>query len=208
MLMNRHRATWIALAIVIVFIALLTWMAIITPRLQEISADDEQTAQLVSQNNTTQNEIDELTIANGTIILQTNRLNQLRRQIPNGYDQPAFIASLNSSAKDSTVSIQSVSFGTAADASLPSEAARGITASRVVEVPVTISAQGTYDHLRAFVASVQSIERIAVVNSVSYSIGSSSDSSSSGTSTLSLSCTIYSLLDKSETSTSSSTSGD
>lgn len=187
--MNRHRVIWVAFAVAIVAVALLTWSAVVSPRMQQISAADEQTAQITRQNTETQNTIDTLSLASVNIILETNRLNQLERQIPSSYEQPAFITSLNKAASSTKVSIQSVSFGTASDAVLPTGVSGGITSGRLVQVPVSISASGDYTALRGFVAAIQGTSRIAIPTSLSYSIGSGDTQS-----TVSITCTIWSLL--------------
>ena len=81
-------------------------------------------------------------MASETIGLQKDRLRQLQRQIPDGYNQNEFIDSLNAAADGAGVSIQSVTFDEATTAEVPSEMQGTIKAGRLVQVPVSITANG------------------------------------------------------------------
>ena len=195
MFMNRHRAAWVGLLAAAIAIVFLLWTAVVTPRLQEVSAVREQTEQLRQQNTEVEKTIEKLNIASGTITLQTTRLNQLRRQIPNVYDQQALINSLNQSAKDTGITLSSVTFETATDAVLP-QAVSGAISNRLVQVPLTVNAQGSYDKLRSFVAKVQDMERVVVPSSLTYSLGTASTGADQATTdSLSMTCNTYSLVD-------------
>ena len=89
-------------------------------------------------------------MASETIGLQKDRLRQLQRQIPDGYNQNEFIDSLNAAADGAGVSIQSVTFDEATTAEVPSEMQGTIKAGRLVQVPVSITANGSYDAMRGF----------------------------------------------------------
>lgn len=119
--------------------------------------------------------------------------------LPTSYDQSAFIASLDGAATSSGTTIQSVSFGTAAAATLPSDASMQISARKVVAVPVTISAQGGYDALHNFVDQMQRIDRIAVPTSVSYSVADDDSQS-----TVTINSNILAILSSGSTQTNAS----
>ena len=160
--MNKHKIAWIALAVGIVVVLMLTWLVGVSPRLTHIKEADAQTAQIEESNKKTRDQIETLRMASETIGLQKDRLRQLQRQIPDGYNQNEFIDSLNAAADGAGVSIQSVTFDEATTAEVPSEMQGTIKAGRLVQVPVSITANGSYDAMRGFVQAVQGINRIAV----------------------------------------------
>ena len=119
--MNKHKIAWIALAVGIVVVLMLTWLVGVSPRLTHIKEADAQTAQIEESNKKTRDQIETLRMASETIGLQKDRLRQLQRQIPDGYNQNEFIDSLNAAADGAGVSIQSVTFDEATTAEVPSE---------------------------------------------------------------------------------------
>ena len=96
--MNKHKIAWIALAVGIVVVLMLTWLVGVSPRLTHIKEADAQTAQIEESNKKTRDQIETLRMASETIGLQKDRLRQLQRQIPDGYNQNEFIDSLNAAA--------------------------------------------------------------------------------------------------------------
>ncbi len=92
-----------------------------------------------------------------------------------------------------------MSFGTAAAATLPSDASAQISAKKVVAVPVAISAQGGYDALHNFVDQVQCIDRIAVPTGVSYSVADDDSQS-----TVTINSNILAILSSGSTQTNAS----
>lgn len=188
---NKHRIAWIGLAVGIVLVMLITWMAGVAPCLDRIHSADEQTAQIEAQNEVTQKKIDQLMIASETMTIQKARLKQLQSQLPENFDQSEFITSLDRAAAGSGVTIKSVTFDDAVEATLPTEAQKSIVAGHLVEVPLTINANGSYDAMRNFVDAVQKIERIAVPNNVTYSIDSGGDDSKNS---VVIECNIWSMM--------------
>lgn len=188
---NKHRIAWIGLAVGIVLVMLITWMAGVAPCLDKIHSADEQTAQIEAQNEVTQKKIDQLMIASETMTIQKARLKQLQSQLPENFDQSEFITSLDRAAAGSGVTIKSVTFDDAVEATLPTEAQKSIVAGHLVEVPLTINANGSYDAMRNFVDAVQKIERIAVPNNVTYSIDSGGDDSKNS---VVIECNIWSMM--------------
>lgn len=189
--MNKHKIAWIALAAAIVMVMMLTWLVGVSPRLAHIKEADAQTAQIDASNKATRNQIETLRVASETIGLQKDRLRQLQRQIPDGYNQQEFILSLNSAADAAGATITSVNFDEATLAEMPSDMQESIHAGTLVQVPVTITASGSYDAMRAFVAGVQNINRIAVPEDVSYTLDKGDDSSKNS---VTMNCKIWSLL--------------
>ena len=168
--MNKHKIAWIALAVGIVVVLMLTWLVGVSPRLTHIKEADAQTAQIEESNKKTRDQIETLRMASETIGLQKDRLRQLQRQIPDGYNQNEFIDSLNAAADGAGVSIQSVTFD---------------------EVPVSITANGSYDAMRGFVQAVQGINRIAVPEDVTYTLDKGGDATKNN---VTINCKIWSLL--------------
>ena len=183
--LNKHRIAWIGFAVGIVLVILITWMAAISPCLDKIHNADEQTAQIEAQNEKTQKKIDQLMIASETMTIQRARLKQLQAQLPENFDQSAFITSIDQAAAGTGVTIKSVTFDDAVEAALPAQAQKS------VEVPLTITASGSYDSMRAFVDAVQKIERIAVPNTVTYSIDKDGDDTKNS---VVLECNIWSMM--------------
>ena len=99
----------------------------------------------------------------------------MQRQIPDGYNQQEFINSLDASAAGTGVAIKSVNFDDAVDADIPAEMQGTIQAGQLVQVSVSITATGSYDAMRNFVASVQNINRIAVPENVTYTLDRNGD---------------------------------
>ena len=189
--MNKHKIAWIALAAGIVFVIMLTWLVGVSPQISHIKSSDAQTAQIDENNKETRDEIETLRIASETIGLQKDRLRQLQRQIPDGYNQQEFINSLDASAAGTGVAIKSVNFDDAVDADIPAEMQGTIQAGQLVQVSVSITATGSYDAMRNFVASVQNINRIAVPENVTYTLDRNGDETKNA---VVIDCKIWSLL--------------
>lgn len=183
--MNKHKIAWIALAVGIVVVLMLTWLVGVSPRLTHIKEADAQTAQIEESNKKTRDQIETLRMASETIGLQKDRLRQLQRQIPDGYNQNEFIDSLNAAADGAGVSIQSVTFDEATTMQ------GTIKAGRLVQVPVSITANGSYDAMRGFVQAVQGINRIAVPEDVTYTLDKGGDATKNN---VTINCKIWSLL--------------
>ena len=179
------------LAVGIVVVLMLTWLVGVSPRLTHIKEADAQTAQIEESNKKTRDQIETLRMASETIGLQKDRLRQLQRQIPDGYNQNEFIDSLNAAADGAGVSIQSVTFDEATTAEVPSEMQGTIKAGRLVQVPVSITANGSYDAMRGFVQAVQGINRIAVPEDVTYTLDKGGDATKNN---VTINCKIWSLL--------------
>ncbi len=130
--MNKHKIAWIALAVGIVVVLMLTWLVGVSPRLTHIKG--KPTRRLRRSKKATRKRVTRLKtlrMASETIGLQKDRLRQLQRQIPDGYNQNEFIDSLNAAADGAGVSIQSVTFDEATTAEVPSEMQGTIKAGRL-----------------------------------------------------------------------------
>lgn len=189
--MNKHKIAWIALAVAIAVVLMFTWLVGVSPRLTHIKEADAQTAQINANNKKTRDEIETLRVASETVSLQKDRLRQLQRQIPDGYNQQALIDSLNGAADGAGVSIKSVTFDSASEAEVPPDMQGTIKAGLLVQVPVTITASGSYDAMRNFVAGIQNINRIIIPEDVSYTLDKGDDPDRNG---VTINCKIWSLL--------------
>ena len=189
--MNKHKIAWIALAVAIAVVLMFTWLVGVSPRLTHIKEADAQTAQIDANNKKTRDEIETLCVASETVSLQKDRLRQLQRQIPDGYNQQALIDSLNGAADGAGVSIKSVTFDSASEAEVPPDMQGTIKAGLLVQVPVTITASGSYDAMRNFVAGIQNINRIIIPEDVSYTLDKGDDPDRNG---VTINCKIWSLL--------------
>ena len=58
--MNKHKIAWIALAVGIVVVLMLTWLVGVSPRLTHIKEADAQTAQIEESNKKTRDQIETL----------------------------------------------------------------------------------------------------------------------------------------------------
>lgn len=189
--MNKHKIAWIALAVAIAVVLMFTWLVGVSPRLTHIKEADAQTAQIDANNKKTRDEIETLRVASETVSLQKDRLRQLQRQIPDGYNQQTLIDSLNGAADGAGVSIKSVTFDSASEAEVPPDMQGTIKAGLLVQVPVTITASGSYDAMRNFVAGIQNINRIIIPEDVSYTLDKGDDPDRNG---VTINCKIWSLL--------------
>ena len=189
--MNKHKIAWIALAVAIAVVLMFTWLVGVSPRLTHIKEADAQTAQIDANNKKTRDEIETLRVASETVSLQKDRLRQLQRQIPDGYNQQALIDSLNGAADGAGVSIKSVTFDSTSEAEVPPDMQGTIKAGLLVQVPVTITASGSYDAMRNFVAGIQNINRIIIPEDVSYTLDKGDDPDRNG---VTINCKIWSLL--------------
>lgn len=189
--MNKHKIAWIALAVAIAVVLMFTWLVGVSPRLTHIKEADAQTAQIDANNKKTRDEIETLRVASETVSLQKDRLRQLQRQIPDGYNQQTLIDSLNGAADGAGVSIKSVTFDSASEVEVPPDMQGTIKAGLLVQVPVTITASGSYDAMRNFVAGIQNINRIIIPEDVSYTLDKGDDPDRNG---VTINCKIWSLL--------------
>ena len=98
---------------------------------------------------------------------------------------------MDASAAGTGVSIKSVNFDDAVDADIPAEMQGTIQAGQLVQVSVSITATGSYDAMRNFVASVQNINRIAVPENVTYTLDRNGDETKNA---VVIDCKIWSLL--------------
>ena len=129
-------------------------------------------------------------MASETIGLQKDRLRQLQRQIPDGYNQNEFIDSLNAAADGAGVSIQSVTSMRPPPLKCRPKC-REPSSRPLVQVPVSITANGSYDAMRGFVQAVQGINRIAVPEDVTYTLDKGGDATKNN---VTINCKIWSLL--------------
>ena len=65
--MNKHKIAWIALAVGIVVVLMLTWLVGVSPRLTHIKEADAQTAQIEESNKKTRDQIETLRMASETM---------------------------------------------------------------------------------------------------------------------------------------------
>ncbi len=98
---------------------------------------------------------------------------------------------MDASAAGTGVAIKSVNFDDAVDADIPAEMQGTIQAGQLVQVSVSITATGSYDAMRNFVASVQNINRIAVPENVTYTLDRNGDETKNA---VVIDCKIWSLL--------------
>ena len=84
-----------------------------------------------------------------------------------------------------------MNFDDAVDADIPAEMQGTIQAGQLVQVSVSITATGSYDAMRNFVASVQNINRIAVPENVTYTLDRNGDETKNA---VVIDCKIWSLL--------------
>ena len=84
-----------------------------------------------------------------------------------------------------------MNFDDAVDADIPAEMQGTIQAGQLVQVSVSITATGSYDAMRNFVASVQNINRIAVPENVTYTLDRIGDETKNA---VVIDCKIWSLL--------------
>ena len=98
---------------------------------------------------------------------------------------------MDAAAAGTGVAIKSVNFDDAVDADIPAEMQGTIQAGQLVQVSVSITATGSYDAMRNFVASVQNINRIAVPENVTYTLDRNGDETKNA---VVIDCKIWSLL--------------
>ena len=195
--MNKYKIQYIVMALRAVILIVITYSAIVTPKLSAKASAEQQAHAIQDKNAKLDERIHYLMKVEPQIGTQKDRLAQAQRQIPSSYDQQGFISNLNDAATQSGVKIQTVGFTDASLASLPTIATSKLTIGVPVQVPVSISATGTYDQLRDFVNKVQSMMRIAVPNSVSYDLGDTGGADPSCSVTMQLN--IWSMLTNSTT---------
>lgn len=197
MKVNKYMLEYIGMAIAAVVALVLMYTVIITPKRDAINTANQQAQAIEAKNQTLDDRIHYLMTVEPQLSMQKERLAQAQRQIPSSYDQQGFIANLNDAATQAGVTIQTVGFTDASLASLPTIATSKLTIGVPVQVPVSISASGTYDQLRDFVNKTQSMMRIAVPSSVSYSLGDTGGTDPASTVTMQLN--IWSMLTSSTT---------
>lgn len=195
--MNKYKIQYIVMALLAVILIVATYTAIVTPKRSAIASANQQAQSIQDKNAKLSDRIDYLIKVKPQMSTQRDRLAQAQRQIPSSYDQQGFISNLNDAASQSGVVIQTVGFSDASLASLPTIATSKLTIGVPVQVPVSISATGTYDQLRDFVNKVQAMMRIAVPNSVNYDLGDSGGADPGCTVTMQLD--IWSMLTNSTT---------
>lgn len=196
--MNKYK--WQALGLVVLAILLIlgTVGAVVTPKKSDIESADQQTATVEAKNAKLRDEIANLTILQPQQSIQLSRLAQMQTEIPGAYNQQDFIDSLNSVAAGAQVTIQSVTFSEASLASLPTVTTSKLSIGIPVQVPVSITVQGSYDQMQTFIGQLQKMQRIAVPSSVSYSFGNNGPTDTE--STMTIQATMWSMLTSSTAS--------
>ena len=151
--MNKYKIQYIIMALLAVILIVITYSAVVTPKLSAKASAEQQAHAIQDKNAKLDERIHYLMKVEPQIGTQKDRLAQAQRQIPSSYDQQGFISNLNDAATQSGVTIQTVGFTDASLASLPTIATSKLTIGVPVQVPVSISATGTYDQLRDFSGS-------------------------------------------------------
>lgn len=190
--MNKHKIAWIALAAGIVFVIMLTWLVGVSPQISHIKSSDAQTAQIDENNKETRD-------GNRNISASPAKRSACRKTVCAQLQRrfQTAITSRNSSIRwmrplrEPGVAIKSVNFDDAVDADIPAEMQGTIQAGQLVQVSVSITATGSYDAMRNFVASVQNINRIAVPENVTYTLDRNGDETKNA---VVIDCKIWSLL--------------
>lgn len=192
--MNRYKAISIISVILIFIMMIVTVTAVVQPQRTRADEANEQAAQIEQQNAQLREYIDHLIVEQGRITIIQGQLQGLQSQIPAGYQQQDFISQLNQVATDSGVNLSSVSFSTATLASFPTVATSQLTIGVPVQVPFTISASGTYDQLRDFVDKLQNMIRIAVPNTIQYTLDEETGGQNAEETSAVISATMWSML--------------
>lgn len=170
--MDKHRLTLIVIGVFGVAIVLGGWLVGVQPQLDRIDAANEQTASLTQLNDVQQAKNDALAADNERLGEFSADLAAKQQEIPASRAQQELINQIDAAATSAGVTVKDLRFAPASLYVAPAAVEiSGPSSGALVDVPLTLTAQGDRPQLEAFVAALQQSSRIVTIESSQYSGG-------------------------------------
>jgi Tfp pilus assembly protein PilO len=171
--MDKNRLWFVGVIGAIVVAALGGWFLGISPVLGQVSAAEQQRSALSVSNAAGQSRVALLKTEFAGLEGLKTKLAALSESVPADADMPAFLRAVNSLSIANQVALGTVTIGDSQTFS--AAASKTPQASRLIQIPLSISVSGAYDNVLAFVGGMQSGARLYLVNSVGFVAGNAAN---------------------------------
>jgi len=171
--MDRNRLVTIGLVVAMIGIAVLGWIAGVSPLLTQASAATEQAKTLQASNDVSEVRLAALKTQYENIGELKDNLTVLRKSVPSTIKMPVFLRQINGFTAQAGVGLTSVSVSEAITypdlvaQSPDSEAPAG--GDDLVVIPVKVTVGGQYANVMSFVGLIQEGPRLFMINSLAVS---------------------------------------
>ena len=177
--MNK-RQTWVAGGAVLAALILVAgWFLVVSPVRHDTSKTKAQTAQVQSDNDRLQEQLNQLIALKPGVVGKQAQLQNIAAEIPGDPQLPKLIRQLTTMASDSNVDV--VSFTPSTPTAPTSTSANGsvslgsaartpgshvAVADTYMTVPIALQVNGDYASLEEFLQHLETVKRIFVVNQI------------------------------------------
>lgn len=180
--MDKHRLSLIVIGVLAVAIVVGGWFVGVQPQISRIDAANGQTASIMQINDVQQIANDQLKADNENLPQYTADLAVRQSEIPANRSQQELINQLDASANAAGVTIRSLRFDVAAEYVPPAGIdVIGASGGTLIQIPLTLNADGPREQLEDFVGNLQESSRIVTISSSRYSGGEESAVELTGT---------------------------
>jgi Tfp pilus assembly protein PilO len=180
------RAPLIAAAVVIA-LAILAIVLLVLPKMHEISDAQGKLSTAEAEQQTLKTQLQALEQAKAQEAHNRKIIANVQRQLPPTADEPGMLLLLSNAAERAGIKLWVFSPSTPVSGTPSSSTSGGSTAvpAGLTEIPVSFTVKGTYFALTEFLYNVETLPRVAKVQSISIGPGgaTSGSGSSSGTTT-------------------------
>jgi len=167
-------------------IALILWVALISPQNSKLASLQAQSVQLQTQESSIQSRLDALRSEGKKLSTNCADLQKISTQIPSvqsptdiDAEESSFERQFNDLAGSSGVTLSQFSGFAPASASAATPAAAGSPAG-VTAVPTTLTVQGNYGQMTSFINGLDSFPRLFVIQKFILAFGPATSGSASG----------------------------
>lgn len=171
--MDKNRLWFVGIIGAIVVTALGGWFLGISPVLGQVSAAEQQRSALSVSNAAGQSRVALLKTEFAGLDGLKTKLGALSESVPADADMPTFLRAVNTLTVANQVTLGTVTIGDSQTFS--AIASQAPQASRLIQIPLSISVSGAYVNVLAFVGGMQTGARLYLVNSVVFIAGSAAN---------------------------------
>ncbi|WP_454112356.1 type 4a pilus biogenesis protein PilO [Microbacterium aurum] len=180
--MDKHRLTLIVIGALGLVIIAGGWFVGVQPQLDRIEAANSQTASIRQINDVQQKKNEALAADNDRLEEYKTDLAAKQQEIPASRAQQELINQIDAAATAAGVTVKNLRFDVAAAYIAPAGVdVAGPSSGTLVDVPLTLSADGPRPQLEDFVAKLQSSPRIVTISQSDFTGGEETSLTLTGT---------------------------
>lgn len=155
-------------AVAVVLVLALGWLLVAKPQKSKVSSLNDQTTSQDQANALLLTQIQSLESEQKELPQQQLRLQSFSTEVPDDVDEPTLLRQLSNVTRSTGVNLVSITPGTAAavGASSSSTVASPTSASTLYELPVSLSALGSYANAEAFISALERLPRAMLIGSL------------------------------------------